>query len=110
MGFLLFIFLLIILVPLAILLYGMLWMRRTANRVRKAFSQEESDQEQEDEEISEKPKGKIFSSDVGEYVDFEEIADSDTADDTNQTQIKNQPMPDYSVSDAKYEELKEDSN
>ena len=105
--FLLFILLILFLMVGVPLLRGWLYMQRLRRRVNESFrgrqEHERPRREQyEEEEYTETGERKIFTSNEGEYADFEEVSGTvieETTSTINETIIEEQ------VTDAEYEEI-----
>ena len=93
MGFLLFILLLLFLLVGLPLIRGWLYMQNIRRRVNESFrgrQQHERPRRDNDEEYTETGERKIFTSNEGEYADFEEV---------------NGPIIEEQITDAEYEEI-----
>jgi len=102
--FILFILLLMVGIPL---LRGWLYMQNLRRRVNESFRGRQQherpsrEQYEEDEEYTETGERKIFTSNEGEYADFEEVSGSviEETTSTGSTIIEEQ------ITDAEYEEI-----
>ncbi len=106
MGFLLFILLLLFLLVGLPLIRGWLYMQNIRRRVNESFrgrQQHERPRRDNDEEYTETGERKIFTSNEGEYADFEEvngpIIEETTYTNETRTIIEEQ------ITDAEYEEI-----
>ena len=106
MGFLLFILLLLFLLVGLPLIRGWLYMQNIRRRVNESFrgrQQHERPHRDNDEEYTETGERKIFTSNEGEYADFEEvngpIIEETTYTNETRTIIEEQ------ITDAEYEEI-----
>lgn len=106
MGFLLFILLLLFLLVGLPLIRGWLYMQNIRRRVNESFrgrQQHERPRRDNDEEYTETGERKIFTSNEGEYADFEEvngpIIEETTYTNETRTIIEDQ------ITDAEYEEI-----
>lgn len=111
MSFLLFILLVLFLMVGIPLLRGWLYMQNLRRRVNESFRGRQEHERprreryEEDEEYTETGERKIFTSNEGEYADFEEVSgtviEETTSTDGTRTIIEEQ------ITDAEYEEIKD---
>lgn len=111
MSFLLFILLVLLLMVGIPLLRGWLYMQNLRRRVNESFRGRQEHERprreryEEDEEYTETGERKIFTSNEGEYADFEEVRgtviEETTSTDGTRTIIEEQ------ITDAEYEEIKD---
>ena len=108
MSFLLFILLVLFLMVGIPLLRGFFYMQNLRRRVNESFrgrQQHERPRRDDNEEYTETGERKIFTSNEGEYADFEEVRgtviEETTTDGDTRTIIEEQ------VTDAEYEEIKD---
>ena len=111
MSFLLFILLVLFLMVGIPLLRGWLYMQNLRRRVNESFRGRQQHERprreryEEDEEYTEPGERKIFTSNEGEYADFEEVSgtviEETTSTDGTRTIIEEQ------ITDAEYEEIKD---
>ena len=106
MSFLLFILFVLFLMVGIPLLRGWFYMQRIRRRVNESFhgrQQHERPSRGEEEEYTETGERKIFTSNEGEYADFEEVSgtvvEETTSDGDTRTIIEEQ------ITDAEYEEI-----
>lgn len=106
MSFLLFILFVLLLMVGIPLLRGWLYMQNLRRRVNESFrgrQQHERPRREDDEEYTETGERKIFTSNDGEYADFEEVSgtviEETTVDTETRTIIEEQ------ITDAEYEEI-----
>ena len=105
--FLLFILLILFLMVGVPLLRGWLYMQKLRHRVNESFRGRQEHarprrEQYEEEEYTETGERKIFTSNEGEYADFEEVSGTvieETTSTINETIIEEQ------VTDAEYEEI-----
>ncbi len=110
-GFLLFILLILFLMVGIPLIRGWLYVQNMRRRVNESFRGRQQHErprreyDDEEEEYTETGERKIFTSNEGEYADFEEvnetIIEETTIDDDTRTIIEEQ------VTDAEYEEIRD---
>ena len=108
MSFLLFILFILFLMVGIPLLRGWLYMQNLRRRVNESFrgrQERERPNREPDEEYTETGERKIFTSNEGEYADFEEVSgtviEETTSTDGTRTIIEEQ------ITDAEYEEIKD---
>ena len=103
MSFLLFILLVLFLMVGIPMLRGWFYMQNLRRRVNESFRgrQQHERPRRKDEEYTETGERKIYTSNEGEYAEFEEVSGTITEETTsmNETIIEEQ------VSDAEYEEI-----
>lgn len=76
-----------------------------SRRARKAFTDQYQQQYRQQAQSQPKQRKKFFSSDEGEYVDFEEISATATPSGTA-SQRHDSPAVEPQISDAEWEEIK----
>jgi len=109
MSFFLFILLILFLMVGIPLLRGWFYMQRLKQKVNESFrgrqEHERSQRNSTDEEYTETGERKIFTSNEGEYADFEEVRGTiiEETNSTGDTRI----IIEEQVTDAEYEEIKE---
>ena len=108
MSFLLFILLVLFLMIGIPLLRGWFYMQNLRRRVNESFrgrQEHERPRRDDDDEYTDTGERKIFTSNEGEYADFEEVSgtimEETTTDGDTRVVIEEQ------VTDAEYEEIKE---
>lgn len=107
MSFLLFILLVLFLMVGIPLLRGWLYMQNLRRRVNESFRGRQEherprrDPYEEEEEYTETGERKIFTSNEGEYADFEEVTGTITEETTTTTNT----VVEEQITDAEYEEI-----
>jgi hypothetical protein len=105
MSFLLFILLILFLMVGIPLLRGWFYMQGLRRRVNESFRgrQEHERPRRDDEEYTETGERKIFTSNEGEYADYEEVSGTITEETT--TSEDTRIIIEEQITDAEYEEI-----
>lgn len=106
MSFLLFILLVLFLMIGIPLIRGWLYMQNLRRRVNESFrgrQQQERPRRDDDEEYTETGERKIYTSNEGEYADFEEV--SGTIIEETTTTSETRTIIEEQITDAEYEEI-----
>ena len=105
MSFLLFILLILFLMVGIPLLRGWFYMQGLRRRVNESFRgrQEHERPRRDDEEYTETGERKIFTSNEGEYADYEEVSGTITEETT--TNEDTRIIIEEQITDAEYEEI-----
>ena len=107
-GFLLFILLILFLMVGIPLIRGWLYMQNLRRRVNESFrgrQQHERPNRDEDGEYTETGERKKYTSDEGEYADFEEVSGTIIEETTSTGETRT--IIEEQVTDAEYEEIKD---
>ena len=104
--FILFVLLLMIGIPL---LRGWFYMQNLRRRVNESFrgrqQHERPRRDEEEEEYTETGERKIFTSNEGEYADFEEVSGTVIEETTSSGETRT--IIEEQITDAEYEEIKD---
>ena len=108
MGLILFILLLLFLLVGIPLIRGWLYMQNLKRRVNDAFGgrqqRERTSRETDEEEYTETGERKIYTSNEGEYADFEEVSGGTIIEETTTTS-ETRTIIEEQVTDAEFEEI-----
>ena len=108
MGLILFILLILFLLVGIPLIRGWLYMQNLKRRVNESFrgrqQHERPRREAEEEEYTETGERKIFTSNEGEYADFEEVSGGTIVEETTTTS-ETRTIIEEQVTDAEFEEI-----
>lgn len=108
MGFILFILLILFLLVGIPLIRGWLYMQNLKRRVNQSFrgrqQHERPHREAEEEEYTETGERKIYTSNEGEYADFEEVSGGTIVEETTTTS-ETRTIIEEQVTDAEFEEI-----
>jgi hypothetical protein len=108
MGLILFILLILFLLVGIPLIRGWLYMQNLKRRVNESFrgrqQHERPRREAEEEEYTETGERKIYTSNEGEYADFEEVSGGTIVEETTTTS-ETRTIIEEQVTDAEFEEI-----
>ena len=107
MGFILFILLLLFLLVGIPLIRGWLYMQNLKRRVNETFGggqERERPRREAEEEYTETGERKIYTSNEGEYADFEEVSGGTIVEETTTTS-ETRTIIEEQVTDAEFEEI-----
>lgn len=109
-SFLLFILLILFLMVGIPLLRGWLYIQNIRRRVNESFhgrqQHERPRRDSDEEEYTETGERKIFTSNEGEYADFEEVRET-IIEETSSTTNDSRTVIEEQITDAEYEEIKD---